>query len=61
VAVFIILLLIALVSLGFAVLVLAVSPRSFGVRAAVAMPVVVIGCAPLVSLFVGLSGWPTRD
>ena len=52
---FAILLLIALVSLGFAVLVLAKSPRSFGVRVGVAMAVAAIGCAPLVLLYIGLS------
>ena len=50
-----VLLLIAVVSLGFALLVLWKSPRSFGVRVAVALAVVAIGCAPVVLFFIGLS------
>ena len=50
--VWVILLLIALGSLCFALLVLAKSPRSFGVRVNVALGIAVIGFAPLVVLVI---------
>jgi len=61
VALFLILPLIALVSLVFSVLVLAKSPRSFGVRVGVALAVDAVGCALLVLFFIGLSALPTGE